>query len=74
MTKYDQSFKQRMVEKYLNGEGSCESLGQKYGIGYSTLWRWVSAFRAHGKAGLRKKRERYSADIQNVGVATHVAP
>ncbi|WP_080405503.1 helix-turn-helix domain-containing protein [Burkholderia ubonensis] len=46
MTKYDQSFKQQMVKKYLDGEGSCESLGQKYGVGYSTLRRWVSAFRA----------------------------
>ncbi len=64
MTKYDQSFKRQLVKVYLNGEGSCESLGQKYGVGYSTLRRWVSAFRAHGEAGLRKKHETYSADFK----------
>ncbi|WP_413227258.1 helix-turn-helix domain-containing protein [Burkholderia sp. AU30198] len=53
-----------MVKAYLNGEGSCESLGRQYGIGYSTLRRWVSAFRAHGEAGLRKKHETYSADFK----------
>jgi len=64
MTKYDQSFKQQIVKAYLNGEGSCETLGQKYGVGYSTLRRWVSAFRVHGRAGLSKKHETYSADFK----------
>ncbi|MGT0190683.1 IS3 family transposase [Burkholderia pyrrocinia] len=64
MTKYDPSFKQQLVKAYLSGEGSCESLGRKYGVGYSTLRRWVSAFRVHGKAGLRKKHETYSADFK----------
>ncbi|WP_217590072.1 helix-turn-helix domain-containing protein, partial [Burkholderia sp. GbtcB21] len=41
MTKYDPSFKQQLVKAYLSGEGSCESLGRKYGVGYSTLRRWV---------------------------------
>jgi transposase len=64
MTKYDESFKRQVVKAYLDGDAGFTLLSQKHGIGYSVLRRWVSAFRAHGEAGLRRKHETYSADFK----------
>jgi transposase len=64
MTKYDESFKRRVVKEYLGGEGGFRLLGRKYGVGHSMLRRWVSAYRAHGETGLRKKHEAYSAEFK----------
>jgi transposase len=64
MTKYDESFKCRVVKEYLGGEGGFRLLSRKYGVGESMLRRWVSAYRAHGQTGLRKKHESYSAEFK----------
>jgi transposase len=65
MTKYDESFKHRVVKEYLSGgEGGFVLLSRKYGIDSSMLRCWVSAYRAHGEAGLRRKHETYSADFK----------
>ncbi len=36
------------VNEYLDGKGSYESIAASNGIGYTTLRRWVVAYRHHG--------------------------
>ena len=36
------------VNEYLDGKGSYESIAARNGIGYTTLRRWVAAYRHHG--------------------------
>ena len=38
------------VKEYLNGSGSYESIARDNGIGYTTIRRWVAAYRYHGEA------------------------
>ena len=50
-TKHSPELKIMVVQKYLAGEGSLEALSKAYGVGYTSLRRWLSLFRAQGKAG-----------------------
>ncbi|WP_419686126.1 IS3 family transposase [Burkholderia theae] len=62
MAKYDEQFKQRLVEAYLRGEAGCKALSARHGIHYALLERWVAAYREHGAAGLSRKYGNY--DVQ----------
>ncbi len=53
MAKYDERFKQKLVDTYLRGSISLPALAARHGIDYSMLRRWVAAFRLHGSAALR---------------------
>ena len=67
MAKYSFKFKKQIVLKYLNGEGSYETLAVKYGISsITTIKSWVAAFNKFGDDGLIRSRKRqvYSFDFK----------
>ena len=47
--KYDKKFKLYVVQRYLNGEGSSESLGKELGISASNIRTWVRMFNSSGE-------------------------
>lgn len=64
MTKYNEQFKQRIVDEYLAGGIGIESLAHRYRVGRSVVRRWVASYREHGSAGLRKKHVCYDAEFK----------
>ena len=40
--KYTVEFRQHIVERYLNGEGSAKTLGREYGISHKTIETRIS--------------------------------
>jgi transposase len=64
MAKYDENFKFKVVKSYLSGQGGSKAVGQAYGVSYGQVRRWVSRYRQHGMAGLRKKFSHYSAQFK----------
>ena len=47
--KYTKEFKIRVVQQYLNGEGSSITLGKKYGINGDMILRWIRKYKTHGE-------------------------
>ncbi|MGU7776413.1 IS3 family transposase [Burkholderia sp. MR1-5-21] len=64
MTKYDEQFKQQVVNAYLRGDIGFEALASRHGIDHGMLQRWVAAYRAHGRAGLQSKYSSYDAQFK----------
>jgi len=64
MTKYDESFKLEMVQKYLGGQIGHKALAKQAGLGARLLSRWIHSYQAHGIKGLRKKRSHYSVQFK----------
>jgi len=62
MGKHTEQFKITVVQDYLSGRGGYRAVAQRHGMANRSLVeRWVTAYRLHGDAGLRKKRSRYTA-------------
>ncbi|MGF6758390.1 transposase [Paraburkholderia sp. GAS42] len=61
MTKYDEQFRQQLVDEYLAGDIGLEGLATRHGVDYSMLRGWIARYENHGSAGLRKKFTRYDA-------------
>lgn len=58
MMKYNEEFKMKLVQEYLAGSLSYPRLARKYGISsYGQIARWVRAFQALGKEGLRNREK-----------------
>lgn len=54
MSKYDEGFKQVVVNAYLAGY---TSLAKRFGVKSKTnIRQWVSAFKQYGKQGLENKK------------------
>ena len=65
VVKYDEGFKQKVVDAYLAGEGGYASLAIKFGIRSKTnIRKWVSAFQQFGKQGLATKKTNTNYPIQ----------
>lgn len=65
MSKYDEEFKQRVVDAYLAGECGYASLAKKFGVKSKTnIRKWVSAFKQLGKQGLENKRNNAIYPVQ----------
>jgi transposase len=64
MTKYNEKQKLEIVQEYLSGSMGAESLGKKYGIGRTSVVRWIAGYREHGGEGLRRKYSPYSAEFK----------
>jgi transposase len=63
--KYDYAFKLECVSLVINEHYSCESASHKKGISESNIRKWVSFYRAYGKAGLLARKNRvYSIDFK----------
>lgn len=65
MAKYDEVFKQALVQEYLSGQSGFRELACKHAVGRTTIRGWVDHYRQHGDAGLRKKSGRYSAQFKH---------
>ena len=67
MAKYSFNFKQKIVQAYLNGEGSYPYLAKKYGVpAWSNVKKWVKSYDEFGPDGLlrSRKNETYSFDFK----------
>ena len=63
MAKYSYEFKLKVVQEYLNGEGSCNYLCKKYNIpAMIRLQEWVAVYKKFGSDGLMRsgKNNNYS--------------
>ena len=61
MSKYSYEFKLKVVQAYLNGEGSYAYLSKKHNIpSKDKINIWVKTFKEFGKEGLIHSRENYS--------------
>lgn len=66
MTKYNQQFKQEVIEFYLQHQENRALTRQHFGLGKSTLSLWIAQYQHSGKAGLavlRTKRH-YSPEFK----------
>ena len=70
MAKYSTELKMKVVKAYLNNEGGCEFLANKYGISNeSIVRRWINAFNSQGYDGIKvsRKNNKYSFEFkQNI--------
>jgi len=58
MAKYSFELKYKVVQAYLNDDGSYEYLAQKYGIASTSMVvKWVSAYKEFGSDGLVRSRK-----------------
>lgn len=65
MAKYSEEFKLNLVKKYLAGLLGYPRLAKKYGMSsHGQIERWVWAFQAFGKEGLRKKQKNQVYPVQ----------
>ena len=65
MAKYSYEFKLKVVQAYLNGEGSYEYLSRKNNIPASVrLKEWVAAYKEFGKEGLMRSRKNNNCSFQ----------
>lgn len=64
MTKYNEQFRQGIVDEYLAGGIGIKSLAARHGVGRTVIRRWVASYREHGSAGLRKKHTHYDAQFK----------
>ena len=65
MAKYSYEFKLKVVQAYLNGEGSYEYLSRKNNIPASVrLKEWVAAYKELGKEGLMRSRKNNNYSFQ----------
>jgi transposase len=61
MSKHSTSFKRSVVDSYLVGDESYANAGSIHGVDAATVRKWVFLYRAHGDAGLSRKRSDYDA-------------
>lgn len=47
-SKWSAKFRSMVSQEYLDGKGSYYFLANKYHIGYSTIRKWVAAYKVHG--------------------------
>ncbi|WP_175615618.1 helix-turn-helix domain-containing protein [Piscibacillus halophilus] len=65
MAKYSDDFKLKVVKEYLEGPVGCDLLAKKYEVpNKSQIRRWVNAYKALGKDGLRRKRSKTVYPVQ----------
>jgi len=64
MTKYDERFKLKVVQEYLDKRTGSKALAKNYGCQRSSVEHWVSLYRNYGKDGLKKKHSSYSAEFK----------
>jgi transposase len=65
MSKYSYEFKMKVVQAYLNDEGSYEYLAKKYNLSDKHPLRiWVSVYKEFGKEGLMRSRKNNNYSFQ----------
>jgi transposase len=64
MARHSESLKLELVQRYLSGSVGHKALASQYGVGRTSLHRWIASYREHGEKGLSKKYSRYSAQFK----------
>ena len=64
MGKYETSFKLKVVESFLAGDGGAKLLARRWSVPEEKVRTWVSHFRQHGITALQPKRGAYTADFK----------
>lgn len=64
MTKYDEQFRLKVVEQYLQGSSGFKAVGKMFGLNFKLVKRWVDRYQLHGLPGLSKKFSHYSAEFK----------
>ncbi|WP_244147848.1 IS3 family transposase [Vreelandella zhanjiangensis] len=64
MAKHNEAFKLLVVQSYAEGPQGYKSLARQYGLGPTTVRRWVKHYEQHGLSGLQKKFSHYSAEFK----------
>lgn len=65
MAKYSYEFKMKVVQSYLDGEGSYIYLAKKYNIPSKTrIEEWVKGYKEFGKEGLLRSRKNKNYSFQ----------
>ncbi|WKA60224.1 transposase [Planococcus shenhongbingii] len=65
MMKYSEEFKLKLVNEYLAGPLGYPRLARKYGLSsHGQIARWVRAFQAFGKEGLRNRQKNRVYSVQ----------
>ncbi|WP_459726292.1 transposase [Lactiplantibacillus plantarum] len=57
-TRYDKEFKQNIINLYKQGESAAQ-LAREYGIGYSTVHKWIQG---HNPVNRQTKSKRWKSD------------
>ena len=58
MAKYNYEFKLKVVQEYLNGQESMQSLERKYGVHHSDIQKWINNYNRFGEDSLRRSRQK----------------
>ena len=65
MAKYSYEFKLKVVQAYLNGEGSYDYLAKKYNISACSKFKeWVASYKKFGKEGIMRSRRNKNYSFQ----------
>ena len=65
MSKYSYEFKLKVVQAYLNDEGSYEYLSKKYNISACSKFKeWVASYKEFGKEGIMRSRRNKNYSFQ----------
>jgi transposase len=71
MAKYDECFKLRVVQQFLDGKAGVKAIAKQSGLAHAMVRRWVESFQRHGANGLKKKFSHYSAEFK-LSVLQHI--
>ena len=64
MSRYSESLKCSVAERYLRGEDSYARVGAPHCIDAATVRKWVASYRVHGLAGLSRKFGHYDGKFK----------
>ncbi len=65
MVKYDERFKQKVVDAYLAGEGGYRRIAKKFGVlSHANIRKWVNIYLKYGKKGLNRKYKYENYPVQ----------
>ncbi len=65
MVKYDERFKQKVVDAYLAGEGGYLAIARKFGVpSPENIAKWVRLYLKYGRKGLDRKKNNRKYPVQ----------
>jgi len=66
-------FKIKLVKEYLAGRGGYNSIAEKYGIGHSTLWKWIRQYESMGaEVFIRDSNKTYPVQLKETAVLEYL--
>lgn len=66
-------FKKKLIKEYLAGRSGYKSIAEKYGIGRSTLWKWIRQYESMGaEAFIRDSNKSYTVQLKESAVVEYL--